>query len=430
MAVRLPTVEDDHLLLAEGEAAPLRVGSPDWVAWLDAAETRSFAFRAAGGRLTARKDARRRGGAYWVAYRKTNGALRNVYLGKSADVTLERLTAAAATLAAPPPSVAAPAADPAPLLRTKLYAARPTTALVARPRLVARLAAGAGRRLTLIVAPAGFGKTTLIGEWLHAGATPAAWLTLDDRDNDPALFWTYAIAALQTIFPGVGAAALHLLRRTPPPPLDRALTLLINDLAAQGDHAAGRALILDDYHVITAPAIHESLAFLLDQLPPGLRLVITSRHDPPLPLARLRARAQLLELRAADLRFAPAESAAFLNDVMGLRLEPADIAALERRTEGWIAGLQLAALSMQDHSDRAGFIRALGGSHRFVLDYLMEEVLARQPAPVLRFLLQASVLDRLSAPLCEATIEPSAGAPGARHAKLSAARQPVLDAAR
>ncbi len=224
------------------------------------------------------------------------------------------------------------------------------------------------------------------------------WLSLDENDSDLSRFLTYLIAALQTIAPTAGEATLNALQSSQPPPVDVLLTALLNDITSLG----AVVLILDDYHVIESPAIDEALIFFVEHLPPQLRLVIASREDPPLPLARLRARGQLTELRAADLRFTPDEAAEFLNEVMQLNLLAADIAALESRTEGWIAGLQLAALSMQGRSDTAGFIQAFTGSHRFVLDYLMEEVLQRQPDNVRQFLLQTSILDRLCGPLCDA----------------------------
>jgi LuxR family maltose regulon positive regulatory protein len=238
-----------------------------------------------------------------------------------------------------------------------------------------------------------------------------AWLSLDKDDNDLPRFLAYFVAALQTIAPTVGEATLGALQSSQPPPTDVLLTALLNDLAALGD----AVLVLDDYHVIESPPIDEALTFFVDHLPPQFRLVIASREDPPLPLARLRALGQLTELRATDLRFTPDEAASFLNQVMGLNLSAADIAALEARTEGWIAGLQLAALalqgtlSMQGRSDTANFIQAFTGSHRFVLDYLMEEVLQRQPAAVRHFLLQTSILDRLCGSLCEAVTERTDG---------------------
>jgi len=259
--------------------------------------------------------------------------------------------------------------------------------------------AGLPGKLTLISAAAGFGKTTLVSEWAAACGLPAAWLSLDEGDSDPARFLAYLIAALQTVAPSVGQGALAALQAPQPPPPEAILTAVLNDLAAQPDRLL---LVLDDYHAVDAPAVDQALAFLLQNLPPHLHLVIATREDPSLPLARLRARGQLTELRAADLRFTPDEAAEFLNQVMGLNLSPAEMAALEARTEGWIAGLQLAALSMQGRTDTAAFVRSFAGSHRFVLDYLVEEVLLRQPERVRAFLLQTSILDRLSGPLCDA----------------------------
>jgi len=300
---------------------------------------------------------------------------------------------------------------PASVLATKLYIPSPRPKVVFRPRLIARLNEGLQRTpgVTLISAPAGFGKTTLVSEWV-AALTPAfspggrgkvAWLSLDEGDNDPARFLVYLVAALQTIEAKVGEATLAALHASQPPPTEVLLTALLNDLTTLGNVV----LVLDDYHAIESPPIDEALTFLVDHLPPQLRLVIATREDPPLPLARLRVRGQLTELRAADLRFTPLEAADFLNEAMGLNLSARDIAALETRTEGWIAGLQLAALSMQGRSDTASFIQAFTGSHRFVLDYLMEEVLQRQPERVRSFLLQTAILDRLSGPLCDAVTE-------------------------
>ena len=294
---------------------------------------------------------------------------------------------------------------PALLLETKLYVPRPRRDLVARPRLGERLDRGAASKLVLVSAPAGFGKTTLLAEWLAArpaaaaGERSAAWLSLDRGDNDPASFWAYVIAALRTVASGVGEDALALLGESQPPPIETVLTTLLNDLGA----VAGEiVLALDDYHVIDAREVQDGLAFLLDHLPPRLHVVIASRADPALPLARLRARGELAEIRAAELRFTAAEAAAYLNEVMGLQLTARDIAALEARTEGWIAALQLAALSMQGRDDVAGFIAGFAGDDRYVVDYLAEEVLARQPDSVQAFLLQTSILGRLSGPLCDA----------------------------
>ena len=317
------------------------------------------------------------------------------------------------------------------MLATKLYIPPPRPRVVHRARLIDRLQAGLERApgVILISAPAGFGKTTLVSEWLagKGGVTPPlpiAWLSLDKDDDDLPRFLAYFVAALQTIAPAVGEATLGALHASQPPPADVLLTALLNDLAALGD----TVLVLDDYHVIESPPIEEALTFFVDHLPPQFRLVIATREDPPLPLARLRARGQLTELRATDLRFTSAEAADFLNQVMGLNLAAADVAALENRTEGWIAGLQLAAISMQGRSDTGSFIQAFTGSHRFVLDYLMEEVLQRQPERVRGFLLQTAILDRLSGDLCNAVTgqhrrQSDAGNAGARQPLRHPARR-------
>ena len=310
---------------------------------------------------------------------------------------------------------------PAPILATKLYIPPPRPGIVPRPRLVEQLNEGlaAGRKLALISASAGFGKTTLVSEWVAALTTVpsleardsspeirrgemgvrVAWLSLDDGDNDPTRFLTYLIAALQTIAANIGAGVLSVLQSPQPPTTESILTALLNEINTLPDHFV---LVLDDYHVIDSKLVDNVLTFLLEHLPPQMHLVITTREDPHLPLARLRARGQLTELRAADLRFTPAEAAEFLNRVMGLNLSAGDIAALETRTEGWIAGLQLAALSMQGRSDAASFIQAFTGSHRFVLDYLVEEVLQRQPEGIRSFLLKTAILNRLSGSVCDA----------------------------
>jgi len=286
-----------------------------------------------------------------------------------------------------------------PLLETKLYIPGRHPGLLSRPRLVERLNQGAQRKLTLVSAPAGSGKSTLVAEWVAASRRAAAWISLDPGDNNPALFWTYVVTALRTARPDVGESALSWLSSARPPATEWILTSLINEITANDQHVA---LILDDYHVIDAEPIHRAVAFLLEHLPPRMHLVIATRSDPPLPLARLRGRRELTELRASDLRFTPEEAAAFLNEAMGLGLSAADVAVLEARTEGWIVSLQLAALSMQGREDLPGFIRAFSGDHLYIVDYLVDEVLHRQPDRVRSFLLQTAVLDRLSAPLCDA----------------------------
>ena len=287
----------------------------------------------------------------------------------------------------------------APLLTTKLYIPPLRPKVVLRPRLIERLNEAMHCKLTLISAPAGFGKTTLVSEWLTGCQRPVAWLSLDEADNDPTRFLTYLIASLQTVTANIGEKLLSVLLSPQPPPIESILIALLNEITTVPDNFV---LVLDDYHVIDSKPVDNVLTFLLEHLPPHLHLVITTREDPPLPLARLRARGQLTELRAADLRFTAAEAAEFLNRVMGLNLSAEDIAALETRTEGWIAGLQLAALSMQGRSDAASFIQAFTGSHRFVLDYLIEEVLQRQPEGIQSFLLNTAILNRLSGSLCDA----------------------------
>jgi LuxR family maltose regulon positive regulatory protein len=294
------------------------------------------------------------------------------------------------------------------LLTTKLFVPPPRPDLVPRPRLIDRLDAGLrlGHRLTLVSAPAGSGKTTLLSDWIGQHEGPVAWLSMDDQDNETTRFWTYLIAALQTVRADLGQDALHLLQAAQQPTAQALLSSVLNDITAlsQPKKPAGIILVLDDYHLITTPQIHEGIAFLLEHQPPNLHLVIATRADPPLPLFRLRARGHLSELRSDDLRFTPAEAAAFLDTVMGLDLKPVDVSALETRTEGWIVGLQLAALSLQGRADVQGFITGFTGSHHYILEYLTEEVLARQSEAVRHFLLQTSILDRLCGPLCDSVM--------------------------
>jgi LuxR family maltose regulon positive regulatory protein len=292
------------------------------------------------------------------------------------------------------------------ILATKLYIPPPPPKVVLRPHLIERMNEGIHHKLTLISAPAGFGKTTLLSEWIASCGRPVAWLSLEDGDNDLSRFLTYLVAALQTISASIGAGALAALQSPQPPSTESILTALLNEIAALPDHFV---LVLDDYHVIDTKPVENALTFLLEHLPPQIHLVIATREDPPLLLARYRARGQLTELRAADLRFTPTEATEFLNQVMGLALSTEDIAALETRTEGWIAGLQLAAISMHGHQDPASFIKSFTGSHHFVLDYLIEEVLQQQSESIQTFLLRTSILDRLCGPLCDAVMgSPSA----------------------
>lgn len=287
------------------------------------------------------------------------------------------------------------------ILATKLFIPPPQPKVVHRPRLVKRLIEGLHHKLTLISAPAGFGKTTLVSEWVAGCGRPAAWLSLDEGDNDPGRFISYLVAALQTIQAGIGQRLLAAPHPPQPLAIETILTILINEIST----IPGNFLfILDDYHSLDSQWVDQALAFIIEHQPPQMHLVIATREDPSLPLARYRARGHLTELRAADLRFTPAEAAEFLNRVMRLDLSEADVAALEARTEGWIAGLQMAAISMQGHQDTAAFIQSFTGSHRFVLDYLLEEVLQRQSIEVQAFLLHTSILERMCGSLCDAVL--------------------------
>jgi LuxR family maltose regulon positive regulatory protein len=288
------------------------------------------------------------------------------------------------------------------LLRTKLYIPSVRPGLVSRPRLVDRLSAGSHRKLTLISAPAGFGKTTLVTEWVCGGAAEVAWISLDEGDNDPVQFLQYLIVALQQVDGNLGQTLQQLLQSPQLPPPENLITPLINDLAAVD---TALTLVLDDYHLITFPGVHHMVQFLLEHQPPTMHLVLSTREDPPLPLVQMRVRGQVTEIRERDLRFTLEEAAAFLNRTMGLDLSPETVEALEARTEGWIAGLQLAALALQEDrdADRApGFVADFAGDDRYVMDYLVVEVLQRQPEATRAFLRQTSILDRLSAPLCDA----------------------------
>jgi LuxR family maltose regulon positive regulatory protein len=295
------------------------------------------------------------------------------------------------------------------VLATKLYIPPNRPGIVSRPHLIERLNEGlsAGRKLTLVSASAGFGKTTLISSWLSAmPQTKAVWLSLDEGDSEPTRFLTYFIAALQTLKKEFGEGIVATLQTSQPPSIESVLTTLLNEIGMISGHFI---FVLDDYHVIDSKIIDDALSFMIDHQPPQMHLVVATREDPQLPLSRLRARGQLTELRAADLRFTPGEAAEFLNQMMGLNLSAEDIAALESRTEGWIAGLQLAAISMQGLPDAASFIRSFTGSHRFVLDYLLEEVLEHQPGEIQKFLLRTSILERLCGALCEAVLKTPPG---------------------
>lgn len=439
MARNTPKVQGTSLIPGAGQEPTGRrveVGSEQWFEWLEKNPSFTFESLDSAANFSARRE-QRQGSWYWYAYRRKNGKLRSAYLGRTEELNLDRLNEIAFTLDASlsPPKAAIPANSngiyrqenvslPGPLLATKLFLPRARPDLVARPRLLAWLNQASQRQLILISAAPGFGKTTVLAQWLgqlsaslhqqngvtdrqssslslHPSALKrVAWFSLDENDNDPARFLTYMIAALQTLQPGLGESALWLLQTPKPTAIEIVLAELVNSLSTFSSGDFG--LVLDDYHLITSEAVHKAITFLLDYLPPNMHLIITSRVDPPLPLARLRARGQLAELRAAELRFTPEEVTALLNRSVGLNLSRDEVAALEEQTEGWAAGLQLAALSIQASSDANSFIRAFSGSHRFVLDYLAEEVLRRQPENVQTFLLQTSILERLSGPLCDA----------------------------
>ena len=290
-----------------------------------------------------------------------------------------------------------------PLLKTKLYIPPTKSDLLERPRLVNRLLEGLDGKLTLISAPAGFGKTTLLTSWIHSkeekirsssSLPPSAWISLDEGDNDPVRFVSYLITALRKIQPEVGGSTFDIMQTPNLPPAEILLVSLINELSEIRNKFM---VILDDYHVIIDERVHSIINFLLENQPPQMHLVISSRADPPWPYARLRGRGEINEIRVNELRFTPEESADFLNDVMGLELSPEDISALEDRTEGWIAGLQMAALSIQGRKRTQGdhavtvFVKAFAGSNRFVLDYLLEEVLNQQTSEIQAFLLHDSI---------------------------------------
>ena len=438
MARHIPSVSDGVLHLREPseEGPTIAVGSASSIAWLTDPATRSFSFRSPRGAYTARKEWRTRGGEYWTAYRRHSGRLRKAYLGKAEDLILDRLDEAATRLArsdddatagsalevstheagTTPTNEAttvgtAPTEDHArqsphhstsgdPLLLTKLSVPLPRPALVSRPRLSKRLREGLGCRLTLVSAPAGFGKTTLLSTWLagSSGDQSAVWLSLDAADNDPARLWRYFIAAADRLRPGAGDAALRLLRSPQAPPIEAVLTTLLNELA---DLDAEAALVLDDYHLIDSREIHEALTFLIEHLPPHFHLVIATRADPPLPLARLRA--WRID-RAACRRpaFHSRGGSSFpRSDDEAQAVGGGDCGAGEahRRLDSWVAD---GGARHADRADVPGFIAAFTGSNRYVLDYLVEEVLNQQPEGDRSFLLESSVLSRICGPLCDA----------------------------
>jgi LuxR family maltose regulon positive regulatory protein len=447
MARSIPFVDHQGFVRLVEPDTTIVVGSPTWFAWLEGAS--SFSFRSEHGSFTAHKEARAPTRAYWKAYRHLGGRLQRVYLGRSVELTLERLVQAAAELAgsatatalssrvitrtasakrrddgqsrqstgtslASAPSAAAPLSLPTValdsagtlhLLATKLMAPTSLPHLVLRPRLIAQLdtMVAAGRKLTLVAAPAGSGKTTIVTQWLRqAPHLRFAWLSLDPEDNPLPRFLAYLIAAFEIVQPGAGTEAWVVLRAyAAVPQAQPVLTSLINALAGA---AAPLVLVLDDYHILTNQAVHNAVAFFLDHMPPAVHVVITSRADPNLPLARLRARGQLTEIRAADLQFTFEEASLLFSETPGITLGPESVLALERRTEGWVTGLQLAALSLQRQrpAEILQFIDAFSGSDAYIFDFLVDEVFEHQPDAVHTFLIRTSVLRRLCGPLCTA----------------------------
>lgn len=396
---------------------PIAPDTPGWFAWL--AGVSSFSFQHATGDIyTLRKEKVQRGGAYWYAYHRSGGHMTKRYLGRDGDLTLARLESSlpdngryvtnaderhtprrrriSATGAA---GARSSSALDAPLLATRMLMPRTPARVVSRTHVWHRLQRGMERPLTLLTAPTGFGKTTSLAAWVRQMETPVAWVSLDVSDNEPGQFWAYVLSALEQASPSVTGAALAMLRSMQAPPLPVILRALLNALVASPQDVV---LVLDDYHRVTAPVIHETLATLLDHPPAQFHLYLASRHEPPLPLARLRARDQVNEITADDLRFRLDEVSDFLAEVMDVRLPFEDVLALAERTDGWIAGLQLAGLSLQQHPDPATFVASFSGSHRHIMQYLGDEALAAQPADVRAFLLRTAVLDRMCDSLCDA----------------------------
>ena len=405
-------------------ATPVNDESRTWHGWLE--RVPSFAFRSRDGQhFTAVRERKGRGGVYWTAYRSIGGLLKKKYLGAPTRVTLAQLEQVALVLTA---SKSAISSDHPPsqkglstrverdqnkmpwqasLVATKFFVPTSSHELISRPRLTRLLDEGIGRPLTLVSAPAGSGKTTLLSAWMQAhqpGHPRVAWVSLDEGDNNLVRFWTYALTALDHVQPGLCTELVSYLHARQSPPIQSVLTALINRLAERTEQVL---LVLDDYHLVTEQAIHRSLTYLLDHLPSQLRVILSTRSDPPLPLSWLRARGQVLEMRADQLCCTQEETRAFLHEVMGLTLADQELAGVEDRTEGWFAGLQLLALSLQRHTDPGNLLDEVSGSQRYILDYLTDEVLQRQDESVQTFLLYTSIVERLTAPLCDALMERS-----------------------
>ena len=370
-----------------------------WLTWLR--EVSSFAFHGASGSLNVYLEGRPRGGQYWYAYHTDRDRTRKRYLGRMASVSLAHLEETARALSHEHKPAPATEQDVT-LLSTKLAPPRLPSSLVERARLLTALEGALAIPLTLLSASAGWGKTTLLSAWASRHPRAVAWLSLDSLDNDLFRFWAAVIAALRTCLPGVGASALAMAYSPQPPPFPSLLTALLNELTEVGDQSAPILLLLDDYQVIEDQAIHEAVAFWVEHLPVNVHLLISSRVDPDLPLPRWRVRGQLAEIRAADLRFCPEEAGTFLRQGMGLSLSEEEVAALEKHTEGWVAALQLAALSMRKREDPGAWVSDFVGSHRYLLDYVQQEILAQLPETLQDFLLHTSILTSMNAALCQA----------------------------
>lgn len=394
----------------------IAVGSPAWFSWLAQAER--FRYEGPTGTFGARRERMQRGGWYWKAYRRVAGRLRRAYLGRSEDLTIERLARAAAALTGEAGLEAVPVTSAPAILHTRLEPPPPRAGFVNRAELDIQLNTALQHRLTVVIAPAGWGKTTLLASWATSPAlqnvAQVAWLGLDPADNDPTRLWSYSCAALSQYEPGV-LAVETLFRATSLASSEQLMTGLINTIAGtRGRSYLPIVLILDDLHVLTNPEILASITFLIDHMPQRLHLVLAGRAEPPLPLARWRAAGWVAELRAAELRFGLADSAALIKGVIGRPLPEEAIAALVERTEGWAAGLQLAGLALRAaNSWSPELLSQFSGSHPYILDYLLDEILRNQPPDVQQFLLWTSVLERLSPELCDAVLGSEHSSPSA-----------------
>lgn len=400
--------------VASREKEAIKVGSEAWFTWLEGAH--SFAFEDSLGHFTARKK-QRDGAAYWYALRRRQGRLHEAYLGKAANITIERLRAVAEKLSDKGEEKLGRQLDtlagrrrerdrgersqPPQLLPGKLRAPQLQPSLLVQTRAVGRVAQAVERPLTVVCAPVGYGKSTVLAQWVATSRLPVAWVTLDANDNDSARFWSYVSAALEQVVPGVFEAMQPLIR-VPHPQIPDAILLAL--ISALSDAPDPTIMVLDDYHALRHDntPIHRAVALLAEQLPAQVHLVLVGREEPPFPLARFRERGRLLELGADALQFTPQETTTFLTQLMHLPLSPGEVAVLQARTEGWVAGLLLATLSLRNESDAGSWLATFDGESRYVFDYLVEEVLQSQPADTQANLLQSALLDRLTAPLLDA----------------------------